>query len=394
VGGLDLFGPIEHEVPEFGEVLDGAGDLRAYQALRGDLASKPYRSYVRVKRDACGSENPAKLGLDMNECGQDGFLRRLFELREYAREIAIAARLEARSPDGIFSLALLLSPLKLEPTKPRRAQRSRRANELAKLSAKHQNGHDRKHRPRKGPDRTDEFGSAVQADRSLAPDSPVVPGEDYGGRTMQTREAKLRAFAKEHLLYEVEQVHALTERLLRILDHDTAAGKRDLGFLDMETRNAQVESFAIHARALLDFLYADPQGDDVSARHYVVGEWLPPPMTDSLRVVRKRVGKEIAHMTYHRVKLSVEARPWKYAAIWHDLSTALRDFTAQAASERLPKDVARRIAVLAAPEPAVPRFMHYAATATHGLFAPGATRVADGGPGTATYLPPSTPSEG
>ena len=60
------------------------------------------------------------------------------------------------------------------------------------------------------------------------------------------------------------------------------------------TRNARLESFAIHARSLLDFFGDAGRSDDMLAVHYVK-DWSHMKFAlQSLDSVRKRVGKEIA----------------------------------------------------------------------------------------------------
>ena len=162
---------------------------------------------------------------------------------------------------------------------------------------------------------------------------------------------QLHAFAREHLLYEMTQLREIRDELLALRAHDRAVGRWDLDHLSVWTRNAQVESFAIHARALHDFFYEAPQQDDVSARHYVAGEWQPPPKTPSLELVKQKVNKEIAHMTLHRVKVSEEAKQWSYDQIWRDFAAVLRTFADAASPERLPEEVRETIRELAVPEP-------------------------------------------
>ena len=97
-------------------------------------------------------------------------------------------------------------------------------------------------------------------------------------------------------------------------------------------QNALLESFVIHYRALLDFFYANPRRDDVSANHYFdsVDGWpkLRPPETEVLKTSRKRAGKEIAHLTYARLDVTPETKGWRFRQITEDLNRVihLQDF--------------------------------------------------------------------
>jgi hypothetical protein len=152
---------------------------------------------------------------------------------------------------------------------------------------------------------------------------------------------ELQAFATEHLDYELGMLAGLTKRLQGVLEHDGEAGKPDLEWLDRETRNAQVESFAIHARLLLDFFYPSekPRDDDVLAKHFVDGAWRPPALTPALSELRQRVGKGVAHLTYSRLNVTEEGKQWLYTDICSDFGHVVRAFAAAASSERLPEDV-------------------------------------------------------
>lgn len=177
----------------------------------------------------------------------------------------------------------------------------------------------------------------------------------------------LRAFAEEHLWYEVWMLSRLTDRLLAALQHDTAAGKRDLGWLDLETRNAQVEAFAIHARGLLDFFYPplSRKRDDALALHYVEPVlWKPPPPTPALELIRGRVGKEIAHLTYGRLKVTEEAKKWDYGQIWLDMAHVVAAFIDTASRDRLPNTVAAKMLSVLPPAASRPA-LAMSASATH-----------------------------
>lgn len=187
----------------------------------------------------------------------------------------------------------------------------------------------------------------------------------------------------DHVVYEVEQLHGLIVRFREIGEHDREHGERDLDYLDMATRNAQVDSFAIHVRALVDFLY-DQRGKDtdVIASDYVPTGWTPPKQPESLRSVKPRVGKEIAHMSYRRVGMTDEQRQWRYVQVWHDLSTILRAFVAKASTDLLPKEVT--LSILACLPPKAERLR----LVTSWQAAESQTATNRIGPGTATYRLP------
>jgi hypothetical protein len=201
-------------------------------------------------------------------------------------------------------------------------------------------------------------------------------------------------------MYELEQLHGLVERLLQIRKHDDAHGDRDLDHLDMATRNAQVESFAIHVRSLIDFLYDVKRFDtDAIASDFVPDGWSPPEKPASLDPVKSRVGQEIAHLSYTRIGLNEINRQWPYLQIWNDLGIPLRAFARSASPDLLPTTMANRILGLTEPSGQkefafvfpTDSVMELALSATN----PMPERDVIEGPGTATYRPsPPIPTDG
>ncbi len=130
--------------------------------------------------------------------------------------------------------------------------------------------------------------------------------------------------AWKHLEYEIMMLNEVGKTLTTF--------KVDLG--DDQARvhwNALIESFTIHARSLIAFLYAEkPERDDVVAVDFFndPSAWLSrrPALTDLLRRVHPRVGKEVAHLTYARIGITEEQRQWPFVRIAIEIGAALREF--------------------------------------------------------------------
>jgi hypothetical protein len=144
----------------------------------------------------------------------------------------------------------------------------------------------------------------------------------------QKRTAEELRAASEHLHYEVNMFDA-TGRAL-------ASGVFGAG----AATNAFLESFTIHVRALLQFLYPTaPKPDDVLAEDFfddptawaAVRGALPA----SLDAVNRRVGKEIAHLTYARLDVTPETKGWNIPEIWAALLSVVQKFAENAPRERL-----------------------------------------------------------
>jgi hypothetical protein len=160
---------------------------------------------------------------------------------------------------------------------------------------------------------------------------------------------RLREFATKHLDYEVGMLAGLVEHFREIRAAIDAAGDGEPKIpADDVTRNAQVESFAIHARTLLEFFYRKRPNpkypDDAFPGDFFDGpeEWkrLRPPKTASLADVEERVGTDVVHLSYAR--LDRVDKTW-LIDLWYDLAAVVRAFVKSASSERLPPDVRARI---------------------------------------------------
>jgi len=135
--------------------------------------------------------------------------------------------------------------------------------------------------------------------------------------------------ASGHLYYEIEMLGGCAQLL--------AQGS----YKNRTVTNALLESFTVHARVILDFLYASEsvKTDDVIAEDFFDSPSLwhsvRPEKTKLLGSIHKRVGKEIAHLTYTRQRITPEEKRWHYLKIHNDVAEVLRLFLEKAPQSRL-----------------------------------------------------------
>ena len=142
------------------------------------------------------------------------------------------------------------------------------------------------------------------------------------------RSAETLRKASDHLHYEIWMFMTVARSM--------ATGVYGQGALN----NAMLESFTIHARVLLDFFYSKrPQKDDVIAEDFFnePAEWhnIRPEMTEILKKLNKRVGKEVAHLTYARQDITPEDKQWYLNQIAQDMSVVVNKFLANLPRELL-----------------------------------------------------------
>ena len=129
--------------------------------------------------------------------------------------------------------------------------------------------------------------------------------------------------ALEHLKYEVWMLWSLANIL--------ATDNQGKGMI----HNALLESFLIHARILIEFLYKDkPYEDTVRASQYFTSDslWksIRPPKTKLLEETVKNAHKQLAHLTYTRLQGKMQ---WPYIEIAKNIEAVLQVFR-----EKLPDD--------------------------------------------------------
>jgi hypothetical protein len=132
-------------------------------------------------------------------------------------------------------------------------------------------------------------------------------------------DSQMRAFAEKHLTYEVHMLLVTFQAL------SSSSNPQHI-------TNAYLESFTIHLRALIDFLWElqSPRNDDAIASDFFSSkeQWLKvqPKFPQILEPARARTGKEIVHLTYARMDVSAEAKHWQIKEMMDSILACLKIF--------------------------------------------------------------------
>jgi hypothetical protein len=114
---------------------------------------------------------------------------------------------------------------------------------------------------------------------------------------------------------------------------------------DIQTiSNALVESWAIHLRCLVDFLYPrGPRDTDVIAADFYDsdGQWeqLAGDISPTLGTARERAHVEVAHLTTRRYAEQVPEKEWDRDGLTDEVLALLRVFAQSASTRRLHQTV-------------------------------------------------------
>jgi hypothetical protein len=120
---------------------------------------------------------------------------------------------------------------------------------------------------------------------------------------------------KHHVLYELNMLIIIANAVVSGI-----AGKSPLN-------NSLIESFAIHVRNLIDFLWpVKPSNDHVISNDFFGNnEWITirPEIPVILKKARIRANKEISHISYDRLKVKPENKPWDFISITNEISSVM-----------------------------------------------------------------------
>lgn len=128
-------------------------------------------------------------------------------------------------------------------------------------------------------------------------------------------EKDLREYAAEHICYELNMLLASAS-----LCQANTPSNSLIGF---PIHNAALESFCIHARNLINFLYPEnsrTKDTDVTILNYIISENIQkyrPKMSDILKNTKINADKQMAHLTTERYHLfsKPENRIWNFGDI-------------------------------------------------------------------------------
>jgi len=134
--------------------------------------------------------------------------------------------------------------------------------------------------------------------------------------------------ASEHLRYELDMLNSVAQAL--------ATNFAGAGVLN----NAMLESFAVHVRSLIFFLFPEnPKPDDVLATHFVSDpaafEAARGVKSEILKKAQSRAGKEVAHLTYQRLTVTEETKGWRFVEIATEINRVMKIFQQHADQSKL-----------------------------------------------------------
>ena len=122
-----------------------------------------------------------------------------------------------------------------------------------------------------------------------------------------------KEWLNDHFVYEIEMLMFPSK----------------IGILPPLLNNAMLESFLIHARCLFEFFYDEENPKytaDARATHFVNNWKELRPKTVNIEMIKKRTGRELAHLTYDRKSDNDTAKQWNVLQIYTQLISIINLF--------------------------------------------------------------------
>lgn len=147
----------------------------------------------------------------------------------------------------------------------------------------------------------------------------------------------------EHVHYEIDMFFETVEVRSR-----PAFNEWTLSLLGHPQRmnNALIESFVVHLRNLIDFLYLPSKGTDVVAEDFVPAPgWagIRPQISPVLATAKTRANKEISHLTTDRLSGAPPEKVWDFVGLAAEIRPLLVLFVQKADKARLASFVEKAI---------------------------------------------------
>lgn len=113
------------------------------------------------------------------------------------------------------------------------------------------------------------------------------------------------------------------------------------------SKNALLETFAIHSRNLIDFLFPPLKAykTDVTIKDYMddPGNQQIPECPGILEEARTKAHKQVAHLTTDRISYEITGKEWDFLEIYNVIIDQLNAYKPLIAPSRLSPDVTERL---------------------------------------------------
>jgi hypothetical protein len=155
----------------------------------------------------------------------------------------------------------------------------------------------------------------------------------------------LKEYAETHLQYEFDMLTASAGILAYLAQQDNK------DYLPWALSNALLNTFAMHGRNLVDFLYARSKGrdhpTDIIIQDYVEESYLNahlPSISPLLDEVLTKANKQVAHLTIERINYEGSGKAWQFLEVARQIRRSLASISSSVPESRLSQALRAKLA--------------------------------------------------
>ncbi len=156
-------------------------------------------------------------------------------------------------------------------------------------------------------------------------------------KSKNLNDTELNYYAEQHIQYEYDML-LWSSRILGVFR------VKPFGYISHTIHDALLNTFAIHSRNLLGFLFDGPRNalrdNSISIENYIditTLDEIRPPISDSIDLVFKKAGKQVAHLTTERIEYeaSFDEKAWHFVGILKEIMNLLSIIVPHIPDERM-----------------------------------------------------------
>ena len=157
---------------------------------------------------------------------------------------------------------------------------------------------------------------------------------------------ELRDYAELHLLYEIEML-TWSVGILAFL-----AKRKDVKFIPWALNNGVLNTFSMHARNLIEFLYSRSKGKDYPtdiiiqdyAEESDISSHLAT-ITPLLEEALIKANKQVAHLSMERIDYEKAGKEWKFIELMSQIQYAFSSIAPFISDQKMSKELKDRLSL-------------------------------------------------
>lgn len=160
-------------------------------------------------------------------------------------------------------------------------------------------------------------------------------------------DSELKQYADEHIQYEIDMLIWSTGILAFL------AAKKAEGYLPWAINNGLLNTYSLHARNLINFLYSRSKGTDyptdIILEDYVHADAISnslPEITPHLEEALTKANKQAAHLSTNRIQYEQSGKEWLFIELSKQILVAFAPIAPHIPKSRISESLGRKLTQL------------------------------------------------